>query len=349
MRAVEFSGARRFAIVDRPDPEPGLGDLLIAPESVGICATDLELFDGTMAYYRTGQATYPIVPGHEWSGEIVGIGAEVSGFAVGNHVVGEVSIGCGRCDLCRTGNYHLCVTGEETGIMRRGGALASLLLHPAASTFTVPHQLSWDAAALIEPASVALHAARRGDCRNKTVLVIGMGTIGQLALQCARAEGATRTVAANPSAQRLALATTLGADATVGLPASLSNARAAITAAAGPAPIDVVLVCTGASSAVALAIEAVRPGGVIVLAGLSGAAAMPIDHDLVVLKDIDLRGVNGSPSLWPDTVALVATGAVRTEPLVTHHLPLTEIARALELVRARGPETLKVIVQPQGR
>ena len=347
MRAVEFSGAGRLAIVERPDPVPAAGDLLIAPQSVGICATDLELFDGTMAYYRTGQASFPIVPGHEWSGEVIGLGESVAGFEVGDRVVGEVSIGCGQCDLCRSDRYHLCAHSEETGIIGRAGALATRLVHPAASSFKVPHELSWDEAALIEPTSVALNVARHGACGGKTVLVIGMGTIGQLALQCAVAEGARRTIAANPSATRLALATKLGADATLHLVGPLDDSVAALAALAGDDPIEVVLVCTGAADAVALSVAAVQSGGTIVLAGLNGQSSIPLDHDLVVLKDLELRGVNGSPYLWPDTIELVGRGSVRAEPLITHRLPLGEVAQAIDLVRARAPETLKVIVHPQ--
>ncbi len=346
MRAVEFTGDRRLAIIDRPDPTPAPGELLIAPRAVGICATDLEIFDGTMAYYRTGQAGYPVIPGHEWSGEVVGIAERVIGFAVGDHVVGEVSVGCGDCGLCRSGKYHLCERAQETGIMGRAGALATRMVHPAASSFVVSNELSYDAAALIEPTSVALHAAKRGSCAGKTVLVIGMGTIGQLALQCAIAEGASRTVAANPSPRRLELARTLGASATVQLSASLTDPADEVRRAAA-GPIEVVLVCTGVASAVALAIEVAQPSGSIVLAGLTGEASVPVDLDQVVLKDLDLRGINGSPSLWPETIRLVEGGGVRTEPLVTHRLPLAEIERGLDLVRARAGDTVKVIVHPQ--
>lgn len=346
MRAVEFSGDRRLTIVERPDPRPAAGELLIAPQAVGICATDLELFDGTMAYYRTGQAHYPVIPGHEWSGEVVGIGDGVTGFKIGDHVVGEVSIGCGACDLCGSGKYHLCAQAQETGIMGRDGALATRLVHPAASTFAVSPELSWDAAALIEPTSVALNTAKRGACRGKTVLVIGMGTIGQLALQCAIAEGARHTIAANPSPRRLDLAKRLGADLVLPLASSAKDSTEELRRIFD-GPIAVVLVCSGAPSAVALAIEAAQAGGAIVLAGLTGELTVPVDLDLVVLKDLDVRGVNGSPSLWPEAVRLVESGAVRTDPLVTHRLPLWETARAIDLVRARSADTLKVLIHPQ--
>src|SRR3954447_12813524 len=100
MRALEFHGNEQLEIVERPDPVPGEGDLLIEPTAVGICGTDIEVFDGSLAYFRMGIAAYPIVPGHEWTGTVVDVGAAVRGFAPGDRVVGEVAIGCGGCGRC---------------------------------------------------------------------------------------------------------------------------------------------------------------------------------------------------------------------------------------------------------
>lgn len=346
MKAAQVDGPGRLRIVERPDPEPARDEILVAPRAVGICGTDIEILDGTMAYYRSGQARYPVIPGHEWAGEVVAVGTAVRGMAPGDHVVGEVSLGCGRCELCAAGMYHVCADARETGIMGQDGALATRMTHPASAAFAIPREMGWGAGALIEPTSVALNSVRRGGCRGKRVLVVGMGTIGQLALQCAKAEGAASVIAANPSPGRLQLAADLGADATAQLRTDLESSLAAIRAATVE-PIEVVLVCTGAAEAIDLAVAAVRPAGAVVLVGLTGASRVSVDIDTVVAKDVDLRGVNGSPGIWPETIALVASGRVRTEPLVSHRLPLAEAARAFELARGRGPGTLKVVVEPQ--
>src|SRR3954466_5495558 len=107
MRAIEFHGGEPLELGGGPDPPPGDGELLIAPTAVGICGTDIEIFEGSLAYFRMGLASYPIVPGHEWTGEVVEIGRGVTGFAVGDRVVGEVAIGCGVCTRCRAGRSHL--------------------------------------------------------------------------------------------------------------------------------------------------------------------------------------------------------------------------------------------------
>src|SRR4051812_18202319 len=241
MRAIEFHGGERLELVERPDPQPGPGELLIAPAAVGICGTDVEIFDGSMAYFRDGLAAYPIVPGHEWAGEVVEAGAGVEGFAPGDRVVGEVAIGCGHCARCRAGRPHVCARRSETGIVHRDGAMASRLVFPAAHA--PPVTLGAEAAALVEPTSVALNAARRGEVAGRSVAVIGAGPIGLLAAQCARAEGAAAVAVTDTRADRLAAARALGFPK---LPE-------------GEDAIDVALLCAGGGTAVAAALTAGGP------------------------------------------------------------------------------------------
>jgi 2-desacetyl-2-hydroxyethyl bacteriochlorophyllide A dehydrogenase len=325
VRAIEFHGAERLEIVERPDPAPGPGELLIAPAAVGICGTDVEIYDGSMAYFRDGLAAYPIVPGHEWAGEIVDVGYGVSGFAPGDRVVGEVAIGCGRCVRCRAGRPHLCARRSETGIVRRDGAMASRLVFPASHAHRV--ELEPRAAALVEPTSVALNAARRGEVRDRSVAVVGAGPIGLLSAQCARAEGAAAVFVADPRADRVNVARALGF---------------------GPVPegedeVDVAILCAGGEAAVDAALKTVRPGGLVVAVGLCGAPKVPFDYDRLITHDLAVRGVLGSTGLWPDAVDLIAGGAVETGPLVTAVFGLEDTRAALEALQTN----LKVLIDPR--
>src|SRR3954468_11415306 len=128
MRAIEFHGEERLELGERVDPTPGPGELLIEPTAVGICGTDIEIFDGSLAYFRMGIAEYPIVPGHEWTGTVVDVGPGVGGLSPGDRVVGEVAIGCGVCVRCLAGRRHLCSKRTETGIVHMDGAMASRLV-----------------------------------------------------------------------------------------------------------------------------------------------------------------------------------------------------------------------------
>jgi 2-desacetyl-2-hydroxyethyl bacteriochlorophyllide A dehydrogenase len=328
MRAIEFHGGERLELVERPDPAPGEGELLIAPSAVGICGTDVEIFEGSMAYFRDGLAQYPIVPGHEWVGEVVDVGAGVRGISAGDRVVGEVAIGCGHCVRCRAGRRHLCARRTETGIVHMDGAMASRLVFPAAYAHRV--ELPPRAAALVEPTSVALHAARRGRVEGRGVLVIGAGPIGLLVAQCARAEGAVAVTVSDTRADRLTLAAALGFGTDV--------PDADLT--------DVAILCAGGPAAIAAAFGAVRPGGTIVALGLSGAPTIPFDFDGLVVRDIDLIGVLGSVGFWPDAIELISSGRVQTEPVVTGTFPLERTRDALEHLVAPG--TLKVLIEPRG-
>jgi L-iditol 2-dehydrogenase len=163
------------------------------------------------------------------------------------------------------------------------------------------------------------------------VLVVGAGPVGLLAAQCARAEGAAAVAVAERRADRLALAGTLGV--------------AAYDEAHDPDAYDVVVLCAGGPAATAFALAAVRPGGAVVLVGLAGTATVPFDLDGAIVRDVTLHGVLGSPHVWPDAIALVRSGAVRTEPLVTGTFGLAGARDALELLTTPG--TLKVLIDPQ--
>jgi 2-desacetyl-2-hydroxyethyl bacteriochlorophyllide A dehydrogenase len=342
--AVEFRGDGAPHLVRREVADPGPQELLIAPRAVGICATDLEVCDGTMAYFRLGLARYPIVPGHEWVGEVLAAGDEVDGFDPGDLVVGECSVGDGTCELCRRGQYHLCPNRTETGIMNRDGAMAEALVFPARSAFRVPDAVPVEAAALVEPAAVALNAVHAAGVETgDRALVIGAGAIGLLALQAARAVGASRCVVADTSAARLERAEALGADAVVHVADGVEAAGEPELAADA---IDTVVEATGHPGGIALALRAVRPAGRIGVVSLYGREEVPADLDLLVTKDITLRGAIGSPHRWVETLELLAAGRVRAEPLITSRYALDEVPGALERLRARDPSELKVIVDP---
>lgn len=327
MRAIEFHGDERLELVERPDPAPAAGQLLIAPSAVGICGTDIEIFDGSLAYFRMGIAEYPIVPGHEWTGVVVDVGDGVTGFSPGDQVVGEVAIGCGICVRCMAGRSHLCARRTETGIVHMDGAMASRMVFPAAYAHVVPFESR--AAALVEPTSVALHGVTRGNVAGRSVVVIGVGPIGLLAAQIARARGASSVLVSDTRADRLALAASLGFGA---------------YAPVGEDGPDVAILCAGGPAAIAAAFDSVRPGGTVVALGLSGRAEIPFDWDGLVVRDIDLIGVLGSVGYWEGAIELIASGAVVTEPLVTQTFALEHARDAIE--RLVDPGSLKVLVEP---
>ena len=332
-RHAVLTGPGALELRTAAPPEPGPRDLVIRPDAVGICGTDLELMAGSMTYLASGFAQYPIVPGHEWTGIVTATGAEVTDFAIGDRVVGEVPIGCGGCGQCTAGRYHLCPDRTETGIAGRPGAMAGGLVFPAASAHLVPEGVDAADAALVEPLSVAYRGVSRAGVQpGEALAVVGAGTIGMLCALAARALGITdvRLVEVDPDRRRFA--------AGLGFP---------VTAALGD-QVPRVVEASGTAGGIAAALEACLDGGSVVLLGLTGAAATPVDLDRVVVRDLTVQGCLGSPGIWPEVVALVAEGRVRPSVLVSHRFPLADAAAAYALAAGREPGVRKVLVLPNG-
>jgi len=331
MRALVISGAGCHALVDHDLPPADPGDLLLAPLAVGLCATDLELLDGSMVYLRDGRAHLPVVPGHEWVARVVDPGAPGSGFAVGDVVVGECSIGCGDCPMCASGAYHQCPRREETGVMNRDGALAELLRFPARSAHAVPPGVAVEDAAFAEPTAVALRAVLRSGAEPRSrVLVVGGGTLGWLAAAVFLDLLDADVAALEPDAGRMERLVALG-----------------VRVAGAGEVFDVVLEASGSRGGVAAALDRLGASGRLVVIGLTGAESVPVDLDRVVVNDQVVLGSLGSPDVWPQALELLGRGRVRPSALVTHRYPLEAVDMAVATMRDRAPGTGKVLVLPQ--
>jgi threonine dehydrogenase-like Zn-dependent dehydrogenase len=330
MRALVISGAGCHALIDHDLPPADPGDLLLAPLAVGLCATDLELLDGSMVYLRDGRAHLPMVPGHEWVARVVDPGAPGSGFAAGDVVVGECSIGCGDCSVCASDAYHQCPRRQETGVMNRDGALAQQLRFPARSAHAVPPAVAVDDAVFAEPTAVALRAILRSGAEPRSrVLVVGGGTLGWLAAAVLLDHLAADVAALEPDAGRMNRIAALGAR-----PAGAREL------------FDVVLEASGSRGGVAAALDRLGPSGRLVVIGLTGAESVPVDLDRVVVNDQVVLGSLGSPGVWPQALELLGRGRVRPSALVTHRYPLEAVGEAVATMRARAG-TGKILVLPQ--
>jgi L-iditol 2-dehydrogenase len=331
MRALVISGPGRHALSDHELPPAGRGDLLLAPLAVGLCATDLELLDGSMVYLRDGRAHLPLVPGHEWVAQVEDPGPSDSGFAVGDLVVGECSVGCGDCPVCAAGAYHQCPRRQETGVLNRDGALASQLRFPARSTHAVPAGVAVEDAVFAEPTAVALRAVLRSGAEpGARVLVVGGGTLGWLAAAVFLDLLDADVAALEPDAGRRERLAALG----------VRDPDAAEV-------FDIVLEASGHPSGVGAALDRLGPSGRLVVIGLTGAESVSVDLDRVVVNDQVILGSLGSPDVWSRAVALLGRGRLRPSTLVTHRYPLVAVDEAVTTMRGRAPGTGKVLVLPQ--
>lgn len=344
MKAAVIEGPRNIRLVETPLPDIGPDDVLVKVRHVGICATDLEIYQGVMPYFLTGQASYPIIPGHEWSGEIVAVGRNVTRWKVGDRVVGEITISCGRCSYCLRGGYNMCPGRVEIGVMGRNGAAASYMVYPAHALYRIPPSISFEAAALTEPAAVAYRGVEKLNIRPRDrVAVIGAGPIGLLAAQVAKAFGAHHVSLFDYRENRLRVGLELGADEAVNL--SEAESLEAILPSSPEDRYTAIVEATGHPSAVESILAYAAPAARIVLIGLCGGRRAGIDVDRLVTYDLEVHGSLGSPGVWESTLKLLETGKIQTEPLISHRFGLEQMEQAFSLIERKDPSIVKIVLQ----
>ena len=299
MKAVVVERPHQVSYQEVDAPAVGADDVLVASREAGLCRTDIEVMTGIFTDPRW--VHFPVIPGHEWSGTVVEVGANVETVRAGDRVVCEGLIGCNRCTPCRRGETHWCERIEALGFTRPGG-YAELVSVPARVVHPLPDHVSFDAGVLIEPASVVLHGLEKARPQpGETVGVIGIGTLGSLAIALLRLHSPARLVAYGIREAELELATALGASEVV-----LTGDRGAPRSA----ELDLVVDTAGSPSAIALATEICRPGGRAVLLGLAGdGRSLTLPSDLLTGKDMALIG-----SLGVSGLGLVARRRARLRP-----------------------------------
>jgi L-iditol 2-dehydrogenase len=343
MKALVLSQYKELDLVDMQTPQPGDDDLLIRVEACGICGSDVHGYDGS-----TGRRLPPIVMGHEAAGIVEAVGGAVRDFRPGDHVTFDSTVFCGKCFYCRRGLVNLCdhreVIGVSTRDFRRMGAFAEYVAVPARIAYSLPDDMPFAHAALIEAVSVAVHAISLTPIAlDDTVVVVGAGMIGLLTLQAALLAGAGRVVVFDVDDTRLELARGLGA--TAAFNSSDGNPISAIRQLTSGRGADIALECVGLSPTVNLAIEVVRKGGMVTLVG-NVAPTVEIGLQSTVTRQIRLQGSCASSGEYPKCISLISRGAIRVAPLLSAVVPLEEGAAWFRRLYAREPGLLKVVLQP---
>lgn len=345
MRAVVLPAPGQVDVRECALPEVGPDDVLIRSRAVGICGSDVELFLGTRP---PDFCRYPLVPGHEWAGEVVATGASVHDLAAGTKVVSEGFVYCGVCACCRQGRTNLCEAGyDEIGFTRAGG-LAEYVAVPARLVHPLAAEASLAAAALLEPTAVVAQAYLAASPQpGSTVFVVGDGALGLLAAHLARHYTPALVVLVGAHDDRLALARRLGATHTIN--GRHTDATAVVADLTHGRGADLVVECGSRAEGVVQALRAARRGGTVVLAGIAGGASeVRIASDTFVLRQLSVHGVFGaSAGAWSQAVRLFNARLLNLEPLITHHFAPAAYREALTTVMARQPGTLKVLLSDE--
>jgi L-iditol 2-dehydrogenase len=332
VKALRLHGVGDLRLHDEPDPTPGDGDVLVRVTAVGLCGSDRHwLVEGGIG---DAVLTQPLVLGHEFAGTIE------SGSRAGERVAVDPAIPCGGCGVCLSGQPHLCLTVRFAGHGSTDGALCTLMAWPEELAYPLPDSLSDAEGALLEPLGIALHALDLGRVGpGASAGVFGCGPIGLLLVQVLRAAGATVVVATDPLPHRLAAAAAMGATHAPGAGEALPERLS------GRGGFDVAFEAAGEDAALADAIEAVRPGGRVVLVGIPDGDRTSFTASAARRKGLTLLLARRmKPADLPRAIRLAEAGRVELGSLVTERYPLTQGGEAFEaLVSRRG---LKVVVEP---
>ncbi len=325
-------------------PVVGRGEVLVRVEACGICGSDVHGFDGS-----TGRRIPPIVMGHEAAGTVETVGEGATKYKKGDRVTFDSTIYCGECQYCKRGQINLCdnreVIGVSCGDYRRHGAFAEYVVVPERIMYSLPMDFSFEAAAMLEAVSVALHGVKVSQVAGgETALVIGAGMIGLLTLQAARAAGCKRVFITDVDETRLKLARQVGADET--LHCSGAELVAEVMRLTGGNGVDITLEAVGRNETVSAAIDCTRKGGTVTLIGnIMPEVTLPLQK--VVVRQLRLQGSCASSGEYPEAIELIANGKIQVKQLITAVASLEEGPRWFERLHSREPNLMKIILTPR--
>ena len=343
MKALVLTEYKKFEIQDVPVPAFGPDEVLIEVKACGICGSDVHGMDGS-----TGRRRPPIIMGHEAAGVIAQVGAGVTGWKKGDRITFDSTIYCGRCWFCRRGQINLCDNRRVLGVSceqyRQNGAFAEFVAVPQHILYRLPDDLSFERAAMVEALSIAVRAVERTAMHlNDTAVVVGAGMIGLLVIQVLRARGCGCIIAVDIEADKLALATRLGA--TIALKADAVDVPAEIARLTSGRGSDVAFEVVGMTATIKTALASLRKGGLLTLVGnLSPAVELPLQS--VVTREITLNGSCASCGEYPACLDMIATGKVNVDSLISSVAPLAEGGQWFNRLYGKEKGLLKVVLVP---
>jgi len=339
MRSAELAEVGRIALTTAPVPDPAAGEVLVRMRAVGICGSDVHFYvDG-----RIGDtiASMPFVLGHEPAGQVAALGAGVTTHVVGQRVALEPSLPCGLCDICRMGRPNCCPTVRFLGSPPVAGVFEEYHIFTPQQCVSIPDNVSFEAAATLEPMAVGLHGVTLGRVRaGDRVAVLGCGPVGILTAMAARAVGATFIAMTDPIPARRAHAAQLVADLV--LDPTDEATVPTIKIAAGQ--IDVVLEASGAQAAIDDASELICPGGTIVIIGIPSIDHIALRAHPLRRKEITLTLTHRSNFALEPCLRLMERGMIDPGQVITHRFPLEQLADGMELVKNYRDGVLKAMI-----
>ncbi|HJX37548.1 MAG TPA: L-threonine 3-dehydrogenase [Anaerolineae bacterium] len=332
MKAIVKTSAGPGAELNTVDvPRPGAGEVLVEVKATSICGTDLHIYQWDP--WAASRVKPPMIFGHEFAGEVAELGKNVTSVQLGDYVSAETHVVCGVCHQCRSGQRHICKNVSIIGV-DRPGCFAEYIVVPECNVWQNPPDMTTEVACVQEPFGNAVHTALSTELVAKSVLITGCGPIGLMAIAIAKAAGAELVIVTEVMPYRMELARTMGADLV--LNPRDTDVTAEILTHTAQRGVDVLLEMSGNPSAIHEGFAVLRCGG---YAALLGIPAEPLEMDLandLIFKGANVYGVTGRLmwKTWYQTKALLGSGAVDVQPIITHRFPLEDFEQGMALMRA---------------
>jgi len=324
---------------------PGFGatDVLVKVKVASICGTDLHIYEWDR--WAQNRIHPPLIPGHEFCGEVVAYGDEVTSVKEGDFVSAEMHVACGKCLQCRTGEAHICQNVKIIGV-DTDGAFAEYVVIPESNIWKLDPDIPQEYASILDPLGNAVHTVLAGEIAARTVAITGAGPIGLFAIAVARAVGATTIFAIEVNEHRRSVANKMKADYV--LDPSKEDVRSIVMEKTGGLGVDVVLEMAGHPDAIRTAFDIVRRGGRISLLGLTSKPISLNFSEDIIFKGLTIQGINGRRmyQTWYQMTALLKAGKLDLHPVITDRISMKDFSKAME--RLKTGEASKILVYPNG-
>jgi L-iditol 2-dehydrogenase len=341
MKVAKMTAINKIEIVEMTQPVPADDEVLIRMKSIGVCGSDVHLYsEGKIGKFVVQT---PYILGHEPSGEIVAVGTSVAGFQVGDRIVMEPGVPCGTCVYCRRGEYNLCPDIQFLAAPPVPGALAEFITYNPDYCYRVPDDIDFDTATFAEPLSVGIAACQRGGVRpGVSVLVLGLGPIGQMCIIAGRSFGAARIYGSDPIESRRSIAIETGADGVVG--GSVKDLVKQLLALTDGRGFDIVIDAAGVAQTANTALETVRVGGTIVMVGSTLQETVDFGLVRIMQKALNLVGSYRYAHTYPLVLDMIHENKDRLRRLITHRFNLDQTDQAFQTALRDQTSVMKIII-----
>lgn len=340
MKAAVWNGPYDLSIQEVPRPTPAEGEVLIKTQAVGICGSDLEIYDG-----RFTQTKPPLTIGHEGGGIVEAVGPGVSNIKEGDRVMVEALVYCGHCDNCRKGRYNLCDFQKVIGMIGIHGEYADYFVAPAKNCHLLPEEVTWPEAGLVDTLAGPVHGISLTEIPlESSVAVFGPGPAGLFFCKLAKLRGASKVYLVGTRDYRLAFGKHYGADVTLNV--NRDNVVEIIKEDTGGKGVDIVIEAAGTGKALRDGMSVLKKGGVFLLYGVFGGGPIPVDIQPIQLYEFVIKGINGYPFKYPQAINFIKNGVIEVKNLISHTFTLEELPEAFSsgLIIERHENYMKGVV-----